>query len=275
MPRKNDSVTEQCPSQKNVTCSKKLSPIKPFSKVKTLKNVSMFRQKKKRRSKKKWNKRSSKNFSVPQKMGFPPVSCSIGSNSWFWSNYELAQRWQRAHMMSVEKANFAVSIFQQSLTQPFQQPFLKSNKHKKHTKHFSSQNTLDCGMDINFMSSLSSLVNNSDASMEDEIETCRTEDEYRFEFNVDENMRTFLEQSMRHKQEMQRLKDAELEESVDAEMFKAPKESAMEERKRTMSILYGDAAPKILSMEMALQMTFDRHFDQKQPAFWPNLPLLL
>ena len=40
-----------------------------------------------------------------------------------------------------------------------------------------------------------------------------------------------------------------------------------------MKILYGKGAAMIHGMETALQMTYDRNVDLKQPKTWPNMPL--
>uniref|UniRef100_A0A2K6RVN4 Gem nuclear organelle associated protein 8 n=1 Tax=Rhinopithecus roxellana TaxID=61622 RepID=A0A2K6RVN4_RHIRO len=40
-----------------------------------------------------------------------------------------------------------------------------------------------------------------------------------------------------------------------------------------MKRLYGDSATKIQAMEAAVQLSFDKHCDQKQPKYWPVIPL--
>ena len=39
-----------------------------------------------------------------------------------------------------------------------------------------------------------------------------------------------------------------------------------------MKHLYGDST-KIQAMEAAVQLSFDEHCDQKQPKYWPVIPL--
>lgn len=53
----------------------------------------------------------------------------------------------------------------------------------------------------------------------------------------------------------------------------APKERPGARRTAEMKLLYGKGAPMIHGMETALQMTFDRNTDLKQPKIWPNMPL--
>lgn len=42
-----------------------------------------------------------------------------------------------------------------------------------------------------------------------------------------------------------------------------------------MRKLYGEDSAKIMAMEAAMQLTFDRNRDLKQPKYWPVIPLKL
>lgn len=53
----------------------------------------------------------------------------------------------------------------------------------------------------------------------------------------------------------------------------APKERPGARRTAEMKLLYGKGAAMIHGMETALQMTYDRNTDLKQPKMWPNMPL--
>lgn len=46
-------------------------------------------------------------------------------------------------------------------------------------------------------------------------------------------------------------------------------------RSTEMELLYGDDASKIIGMETAVQLSFDRYCDTKSPKYWPNIPLKL
>uniref|UniRef100_A0A2K6SS68 Gem nuclear organelle associated protein 8 n=1 Tax=Saimiri boliviensis boliviensis TaxID=39432 RepID=A0A2K6SS68_SAIBB len=52
----------------------------------------------------------------------------------------------------------------------------------------------------------------------------------------------------------------------------APTERPGERRQAEMKHLYGDSAAKIQAMEAAVQVSFDKHCDQKQPKYWPVIP---
>lgn len=44
-------------------------------------------------------------------------------------------------------------------------------------------------------------------------------------------------------------------------------------RQQEMQRLYGEGCSKIVAMETAIQLTFDRNFDTLMPSPWPYLPL--
>lgn len=54
-----------------------------------------------------------------------------------------------------------------------------------------------------------------------------------------------------------------------------PSERPGERRTAEMKKLYGEDAAKIQGMETAMQLTFDRNCDRKQPRYWPVIPLKL
>ena len=53
----------------------------------------------------------------------------------------------------------------------------------------------------------------------------------------------------------------------------APKEQPGTKRTNEMKMLYGKGAAMIHGMETALQLTYDRNLDLRQPKLWPHLPL--
>lgn len=55
--------------------------------------------------------------------------------------------------------------------------------------------------------------------------------------------------------------------------MEAPKERPGARRTAEMKLLYGTGAAMIHGMETAVQMSFDRNTDIKQPKYWPNMPL--
>ena len=53
----------------------------------------------------------------------------------------------------------------------------------------------------------------------------------------------------------------------------APSERPGARRTTEMKLLYGKGAAMIHGMETAMQLTYDRNCDLKQPKMWPNMPL--
>lgn len=97
-----------------------------------------------------------------------------------------------------------------------------------------------------------------------------------FEFHVNEDMMSFLEQSIRHKIELKKKNESELltnakEEADDASIQGGA--AWMRKRNSNAKLLYGEASPTILAMETALQTTVDRHKDKAKPQYWPIIPL--
>jgi gem associated protein 8 len=54
-----------------------------------------------------------------------------------------------------------------------------------------------------------------------------------------------------------------------------PRQQVGLQRTQEMKLMYGEAAPMILGMETAMQLSFDRNCDLRQPKLWPNIPLKL
>lgn len=44
-------------------------------------------------------------------------------------------------------------------------------------------------------------------------------------------------------------------------------------RSEELKNFYGDKSPKILGMETALQLNYERHLEKSKASHWPNLPL--
>jgi len=118
------------------------------------------------------------------------------------------------------------------------------------------------------------------ASLEEE------EEQYVVEFTPE--MLSFFEQSARHRQERDAKRKQEEEDNPDIiEEYatlgeencashahtSAPTERPGVKRTAEMQWLYGSGSAMIHGMETAMQLTYDRNNDRKQPKLWPNLPL--
>ncbi|TNM94164.1 gem-associated protein 8 isoform X2 [Takifugu flavidus] len=105
---------------------------------------------------------------------------------------------------------------------------------------------------------------------------------------ISEELRQYFAQTEKHREELriqQQMEDEQHESYVpaDQDLHRAswrgttapPHEKPGERRKAEMKKLYGEDAAKIMAMEAAMQLTFDRNHDLKQPKYWPVIPLKL
>lgn len=105
---------------------------------------------------------------------------------------------------------------------------------------------------------------------------------------ISEELREYFAQTEKHREELKKQQQMEAEQQdsyvpADQDLHgvcwrnKAapPSERPGERRGAEMKKLYGKDAAKILAMETAMQLTFDRNCDLKQPKYWPVIPLKL
>ncbi|XP_077423626.1 gem-associated protein 8 [Vanacampus margaritifer] len=106
---------------------------------------------------------------------------------------------------------------------------------------------------------------------------------------ISEELRQYFAQTEKHREELRRQQQLEAERHdnyvpADQDLrgrasrqasVAPPSERPGERRAAEMKKLYGEDAAKILAMETAMQLTFDRKCDLKQPKYWPVIPLKL
>ncbi|XP_072513784.1 gem-associated protein 8 [Salminus brasiliensis] len=121
----------------------------------------------------------------------------------------------------------------------------------------------------------------SESSEESEIE-CNVS-----KMDISAELRQFFAQTERHKEELKKQQQMEAERQeayvfADQDLHRGswrsaqpPVERPGERRSAEMKKLYGKDAAKIQGMEAAMQLTFDRNCDRKQPKYWPVIPLNL
>ncbi|KAM9830790.1 gem-associated protein 8 isoform X2 [Syngnathus typhle] len=121
-----------------------------------------------------------------------------------------------------------------------------------------------------------------ESSSDDEIE-CDVSN-----MEISEELRQYFAQTEKHKEELRQQQQLEAEQGdsyvpADRDLRSTgrqasvapPTERPGERRGAEMKKLYGEDAAKILAMETAMQLTFDRNCDRKQPKYWPVIPLRL
>lgn len=173
----------------------------------------------------------------------------------FWENYTAAQEWQRRHSVTwwrtrciaLEHEN---QILRDKLRSVVCQQNAKRKEENKRSKH---------------------------RNVEERQATISSDETENLEFHVNEDMMSFLEQSMRHKIEMKKKKELESSSKRDKEEEEdvgiQGGATWMQARNSNAKLLYGEASPAILAMETALQTTVDRHKDKAKPQYWPIIPL--
>ncbi|KAM4538170.1 gem-associated protein 8 isoform 1-T1 [Fundulus diaphanus] len=105
---------------------------------------------------------------------------------------------------------------------------------------------------------------------------------------ISEELRQYFAHTERHREELSKRAQQQMEQQdsyvpADQDLHggscrgsaAAPSERPGERRAAEMKKLYGKDAAKILAMEAAMQLTFDRNRDLKQPKYWPVIPLKL
>lgn len=144
---------------------------------------------------------------------------------------------------------------------------------KQYLQTFNCQSTSSCPQTI-FQTPQAALnhepVRNSEVKEKD--------DEEDLVFQMNDDMMKFLEQSMRHKRELKKMREESKknEDMIECDDSKVEHDSArdwVQKRIKCAKLLYGEACSRILAMETALQATNERHVDKAKPQFWPNIPL--
>lgn len=89
-------------------------------------------------------------------------------------------------------------------------------------------------------------------------------------------MITFLEQSIRHKMELKKERDNEIEEFSKSSCGVQYQDTLFKNSERTEKdamLLYGSAYPNIIAMEATHLAALDNRKDYKKCFYWPNIPL--
>ncbi|XP_003486694.1 gem-associated protein 8-like [Bombus vosnesenskii] len=175
----------------------------------------------------------------------------------FWENYTAAQEWQKRHSITWWRTRcIALEYENQILKDKLKSLVCQSGQqytaHKRKKSGYKYQNG------------------------EEKCEETRfNEEAENLEFHIDEEMMSFLEQSMRHKFELKKLRESEtcIKKRKEEEETIQGGATWMHARNSNAKLLYGEASPTILAMETALQTTVDRHRDKAKPQYWPIIPL--
>lgn len=221
-----------------------------------------------------------------------------GMNEWYnhpafnryWTHYSMVQDWLNHCRRSQEIASFRA--FQDTNYNQYEQPaFFPQNTSVGVNQYFphnqphmpppeeATGNAVYCDHVVETQDMEYNIIENEDAAESEGSE---------FEMVISEEWISLIKQSEKFRRERDALKQAEerLREKVEfvelgsfqknnqksiGQCTKEEKKAKEEEMKR----LYGSRAAHIKSMEIAMQLTFDRYYDLKKPALWPVIPLKL
>ncbi|XP_043275744.1 gem-associated protein 8-like [Venturia canescens] len=193
-------------------------------------------------------------------------SYSIGAHT-FWENYKVAQDWQQRHSVAWWKSRcYALEHENDILRQKVRS---QANHIGRRIVSHGTSNKSQSKETINWPET-------GEEAEKEEEEDNEDENNENFEFHVDKDMLDFLEQSIRHKMELKRLRKTETESPSTDTKDDAPfvtSEARIQAKTKDAQLLYGSASPRIMAMEAALQATIDRHRDRASPHYWPNIPL--
>ncbi|XP_068165457.1 gem-associated protein 8 [Antennarius striatus] len=181
----------------------------------------------------------------------------------YWQHYQQAMAWHRRHRRAYRRALEAAYG-------PGYRQELRPGGQRRYA-------------DLHTRESRSSEEQNGDESSSDGDIECDVSN-----MEISEELRQYFAQTEKHREELKRQQQIEAEQHdsyvpADRDLrgvswrssTAPPSERPGERRSAEMKKLYGDDSPKILAMETAMQLTFDRNCDLKQPKYWPVIPLKL
>ncbi|KAK0175465.1 hypothetical protein PV327_009213 [Microctonus hyperodae] len=189
----------------------------------------------------------------------------------FWENYKVAHDWQHRHNVAWWKSRcIALEHENRALRDKIKEQAATCNvniNNEKQSEKYLPENTQNRNH-----TDEDEDIYEYDAVDEENLE----EDDQNLEFHVDEEMMKFLEQSIRHKMELKRIRKCEDDKLINDQKNSINIESGeaiINQRINDAKLLYGAASLRILAMETAVQASIDQHKDRAKPHYWPNIPL--
>ncbi|NXI67731.1 GEMI8 protein, partial [Anseranas semipalmata] len=213
----------------------------------------------------------------------------------YWKHYDLAMRWMRRHQKAYRKA--MESLYHVPWPPSAASPSSRysdwdGNDPPRTHNYFSSYNPHGRAQHHGRAQQYTEAhPGREDAGRDSEMEEdSESEGEIEYDLSnmeITEELRQFFAQTERHREELRRQQQLEAEQQemyveADQDLHRStrrsvepPAERPGERRMAEMEMLYGAEAAKILAMETAMQLIFDRNCDKKQPKYWPIIPLKL
>ncbi|KAK6642120.1 hypothetical protein RUM44_013843 [Polyplax serrata] len=197
------------------------------------------------------------------------------SSDWYWTNYTKALNWRdryeidkwKARVKALEEENMHYRQIIQSLQGRSEWgPCQRTEGQLFFTNPFPSsrhQNSL-----------LSEDLKEEPEDEEDIDEGNCENNEDSITFEMSDEMIKFFQESFKHKMDLKKEKKQE-EDRIEVDKKVMELQFTKLRRVSEMKLLYGDDAPKIIGMETAVQLSFNKYCDMKGPKYWPNIPLNL
>ncbi|XP_052599582.1 gem-associated protein 8-like [Peromyscus californicus insignis] len=217
----------------------------------------------------------------------------------YWRHYHHAMFWLRSHQNAYRKSrdSYFSSLW---FCPPGVLPWNSLAYGARHPWNFQGQHTAwqeppyrvphlqSSGQPLYHSSRAQASPREGEAPHEEEEMESDSDDEVECDVSsmeITEELRQYFAETERHREErrrQQQLHVERLEDYVNADhglyytrrrSAEPPSEKPGEQRRAEMQRLCGDSAPKILAMEAAVQLSFDKYRDKKQPKYWPVIPL--
>ncbi|XP_030636393.1 gem-associated protein 8 [Chanos chanos] len=194
----------------------------------------------------------------------------------YWQHYHQAMSWYQRHRRAYRKALEAAYGLAMDLPPPAAMP-------RYADWHEGERVGRGQGEQVRTRDQVSDEGTDSESEEEEESEfECDVSN-----MDISEELRQYFAQTERHREELKKQQQMEAEQQgtyvlADQDLRRVswrsalpPSERPGERRSAEMKKLYGKDAAKIQGMETALQLSFDRNCDRKQPKYWPVIPLNL
>ncbi|KAJ8410136.1 hypothetical protein AAFF_G00211770 [Aldrovandia affinis] len=196
----------------------------------------------------------------------------------YWQHYHQAMAWQQKHRQAYRRAMVAYSCPPFLRLHPAAPPRY-SDWHAGEEVGASGDAGLPSRRPSHADKSSESETDEQDTGSDSEIE-CDVSN-----MEITKELRQYFAQTEKHREELKKQQEMEQEDVyvlADQDLHRVswsgavpPSERPGERRGAEMKKLYGEEAAKIQGMETAMQLTFDRNCDRKQPKYWPVIPLKL
>ncbi|KAG8034198.1 hypothetical protein G9C98_001283 [Cotesia typhae] len=197
----------------------------------------------------------------------------------FWETYKFAQDWQQKHQVAWWRSKCIALEHKNLVLKNKIREIINNCNHNhvnyQHQQVHNHENRLgeleDAGRPEPNQE-LYQYQNQNNFYQQAEEEAEENNEELELEFEIDEGMMKFLEQSARHKEELKRKRELEAEE---AQVTWVSHENDDKIKLEETTLLYGKDKSKIIAIETRMQVEVDQYKTQHQPEYWPIIPLKL